>query len=99
MTQDNGLCSSQHFKNKTHILMLMVLEHTATCQLEVPKMESSFHSIIVVGQIEGHLVLPHRIKLPNMNILSPIGIMNKTPKLGLLVILNTVGGDVEKGLP
>ena len=31
-------------------------------QLEIPKMESNFHSIIIVGQIEGHLVLPPQNK-------------------------------------
>ena len=31
-------------------------------QLEIPKSESRFHSITIVGQIEGHLVLPPQNK-------------------------------------
>jgi ATP-dependent protease ClpP protease subunit len=69
-------------------------------QLEIPKMESNFHSIIIVGQIEGHLVLPPQNKTTKYeHIIPQLVAIEQNPKIeGLLVILNTVGGDVEAGL-
>lgn len=69
-------------------------------QLEIPKMESNFHSIIIVGQIEGHLVLPPQNKTTKYeHIIPQLVAIEQNPKVeGLLVILNTVGGDVEAGL-
>ncbi len=102
MTQDNGTCSSQHSKNQNaHTNVdgpVSTLQQLG--QLEVPKMESSFHSIIVVGQIEGHLVLPPQNKTTKYeHIIPQLVAIEQNPKIkGLLVILNTVGGDVEAGL-
>lgn len=69
-------------------------------QLEIPKMESNFHSITIVGQIEGHLVLPPQNKTTKYeHIIPQLVAIEQNPKIeGLLVILNTVGGDVEAGL-
>jgi ATP-dependent protease ClpP protease subunit len=69
-------------------------------QLEIPKAESNFHSIIIVGQIEGHLVLPPQNKTTKYeHIIPQLVAIEQNPKIkGLLVILNTVGGDVEAGL-
>nr|WP_213974657.1 ATP-dependent Clp protease proteolytic subunit [Tepidanaerobacter acetatoxydans] len=69
-------------------------------QLEVPKMESNFYSITIVGQIEGHIVLPPQNKTTKYeHIIPQLIAIEQNPKIkGLLVILNTVGGDVEAGL-
>lgn len=69
-------------------------------QLEIPKMESNFHSITIVGQIEGHLVLPPQNKTTKYeHIIPQLVAIEQNPNIkGLLIILNTVGGDVEAGL-
>ncbi len=69
-------------------------------QLEIPKMESNFYSITIVGQIEGHIVLPPQNKTTKYeHIIPQLVAIEQNPKIkGLLVILNTVGGDVEAGL-
>lgn len=69
-------------------------------QLEVPKPESNFHSLSIVGQIEGHLVLPPQNKTTKYeHIIPQLVAIEQNPKIeGLLILLNTVGGDVEAGL-
>ncbi len=56
--------------------------------------------INIIGQIEGHTVLPQQNKTTKYEHLVPIlaEIEQKAETKGLLVILNTVGGDVEAGL-
>jgi len=68
--------------------------------LEVPKMESAIHTITIVGQIEGHLVLPPQNKTTKYeHIIPQLVAIEQNPDIkGLLIILNTVGGDVEAGL-
>ena len=60
----------------------------------------SIHCLSVIGQIEGHYVLPSQNKTTKYEILMPqIVAVEESPKIeGLLIILNTVGGDVEAGL-
>jgi ATP-dependent protease ClpP protease subunit len=62
--------------------------------------ESSIHTMIIVGQIEGHMVLPGKNKTTKYeHIIPQLVAIEQNPKIkGLLVILNTVGGDVEAGL-
>lgn len=70
-------------------------------QLEPPKIpETNFHSLSIIGQIEGHLVLPPQNKTTKYeHILPQLVAIEQNPSIeGLLIILNTVGGDVEAGL-
>ncbi|MGM0409603.1 MAG: ClpP family protease [Bacillota bacterium] len=62
--------------------------------------ESDIHSLTIVGQIEGHLVLPPKNKSSKYeHIIPQIIAVENNPKIkGLLIILNTVGGDIEAGL-
>ena len=62
--------------------------------------ESDIQYINIIGSIEGHNVLPADNKTTKYEHLIPQLIaVGENPKLkGLLVILNTVGGDVEAGL-
>lgn len=68
--------------------------------LQVPEVKSNIHSISIVGQIEGHLVLPPQNKATKYEHIIPqlVAIEQSTEIEGLLLILNTVGGDVEAGL-
>ncbi|WP_419095360.1 ClpP family protease [Aeribacillus kexueae] len=71
-------------------------------QTNIPQMtnESNIHCLTIVGQIEGHVQLPPQNKTTKYEHLIPqIVAIEQNPKIeGLLVILNTVGGDVEAGL-
>lgn len=70
-------------------------------QLKLPAMsESDLHCMTIIGQIEGHMVLPPQNKTTKYeHILPQLVALEQNPKIqGLLLILNTVGGDVEAGL-
>lgn len=62
--------------------------------------KSSIHCIIIVGQIEGHLILPPHNKTTKYEHVMPMLVaIEESPDIkGFLVLLNTVGGDVEAGL-
>jgi ATP-dependent protease ClpP protease subunit len=67
---------------------------------EVPKAKSAIHTMVIIGQIEGHVVLPAQNKTTKYEHVIPqlVAIEENKEIEGLLVILNTVGGDVEAGL-
>lgn len=58
------------------------------------------HCLTVIGQIEGHGVLPPDAKATKYEHVIPQLVMaEEDPKIeGMMIILNTVGGDVEAGL-
>lgn len=60
----------------------------------------SIHSIIIAGQVEGHSVLSPQAKSTKYEHILPqlVGIEDSSDVDGLLLLLNTVGGDVEAGL-
>ncbi len=62
--------------------------------------ESNVYCLTIIGQIEGHLVLPPQNKTTKYEHLIPqLVAAEQNPRIeGLLIILNTVGGDVEAGL-
>ncbi len=58
------------------------------------------HCLSIIGQIEGHYLLPTQNKTTRYEVLMPqIVAVEESPEAeGLLILLNTVGGDVEAGL-
>lgn len=58
------------------------------------------HCLTVIGQIEGHYILPPQNKTTKYEHVIPqlVAIEESEEIEGLLIILNTVGGDVEAGL-
>jgi ATP-dependent protease ClpP protease subunit len=62
--------------------------------------ESNILTMTIIGQIEGHIVLPPQNKTTKYEHLIPqLVAAEQNPKIeGILIILNTVGGDVEAGL-
>ncbi len=60
----------------------------------------TIHCLTVVGQIEGHFILPSQNKTTKYEHVIPqlVAIEEDRSIDGLLIILNTVGGDVEAGL-
>ena len=59
-----------------------------------------FHCISIIGQIEGHCLLPEGQKATKYEHIIPtlVSVEEDDRVDGLLVILNTMGGDVEAGL-
>ena len=62
--------------------------------------QGSIHCLTIVGQIEGHQTLPEDTKSTKYeHILPLIAAIEESPEIqGLLILLNTMGGDVEAGL-
>jgi len=60
----------------------------------------SIQCLTIVGQIEGHQILPDDAKSTKYeHVLPLIAAIEEAPEIkGLLVLLNTMGGDVEAGL-
>lgn len=58
------------------------------------------HCLTVVGQIEGHYILPSQNKTTKYeHVIPQLVAIEQDPAIeGLMIILNTVGGDVEAGL-
>ena len=69
-------------------------------QTTVPVLESNIFCMTIIGQVEGHLVLPPQNKTTKYEHLIPqLVAAEQNPKIeGVLIVLNTVGGDVEAGL-
>lgn len=58
------------------------------------------YTLTIIGQIEGHQILPETAKTTKYEHLLPLlaGIEENEEIDGLLLLLNTVGGDIEAGL-
>ncbi|MBU5482796.1 ATP-dependent Clp protease proteolytic subunit [Clostridium sp. MSJ-11] len=68
--------------------------------INIPKQDDKIHILPIIGQIEGHMVLPAQTKSTKYEHLIPqlVSIEMNDAIEGVLIILNTVGGDVEAGL-
>ncbi|MGI5883341.1 MAG: ClpP family protease [Candidatus Spyradocola sp.] len=62
--------------------------------------ESPIACVSIIGQIEGHMVLPETSKATKYEHILPmlVNIEQSETTKGFLLVLNTVGGDVEAGL-
>ena len=60
----------------------------------------TIHTLTIVGQIEGHQVLPSSAKTTKYEHVMPLlaAIEESSEVDGVLILLNTVGGDIEAGL-
>ena len=70
-------------------------------QTNVPTMEdSNIHVLTIIGQVEGHMQLPPQNKTTKYeHVLPQLIAIEQNPKIeGVIILLNTVGGDVEAGL-
>lgn len=69
-------------------------------QIKVPDTKSNIYAMTIIGQIEGHIVLPPQNKATKYEHIIPqiVAVEESNEIEGLLLILNTVGGDVEAGL-
>ena len=62
--------------------------------------KGNIHCITIAGQIEGHMVLPSENKTTKYEHVCPqLAAIEESDEIdGLLILLNTVGGDIEAGL-
>ena len=62
--------------------------------------KGSIYTLTIIGQVEGHQVLPENCKTTKYEHVLPLlaGIEESDDIDGLLLLLNTVGGDIEAGL-
>ena len=62
--------------------------------------EEQIHCLTIIGQVEGHQVLPDDTKSTKYEHLMPLlAAIEESKEIGgLLIMLNTVGGDVDAGL-
>ena len=60
----------------------------------------NIYTLTIIGQVEGHQVLPETVKTTKYEHVLPLlaGIEESDEIEGLLLLLNTVGGDIEAGL-
>ena len=71
-----------------------------TGSITVEKNGHFIHCLTILGQMEGHYILPSQNKTTKYEHVIPqlVAIEESKEIEGLLIILNTVGGDVEAGL-
>jgi ATP-dependent protease ClpP protease subunit len=69
-------------------------------QIRLPEPIENIYCLTVVGQIEGHQILPPQSKATKYeHVIPQLVAVEQNPKIeGILLILNTAGGDVEAGL-
>lgn len=67
---------------------------------ELKSGQSNIHCLTIIGQIEGHQVLGENTKTTKYeHVIPQIAAIEESAEIdGLLILLNTVGGDIEAGL-
>ena len=74
------------------------IEHLGISETKNPR--GNIRCLNIIGQVEGHMVLPPENKTTKYeHVLPELVAVEENPDIdGLMVLLNTVGGDVEAGL-
>ncbi len=62
--------------------------------------KGNIYTLTIIGQVEGHMMAPENVKTTKYEHVLPLlaGIEESDDVDGLLLLLNTVGGDIEAGL-
>ena len=91
---ENDLSSGEGFSKEE----LSQIEQTGT--ITSAKGKHIIHCLSVIGQIEGHQELPSPAKTTKYEHIMPqlVAVEEAEDIEGLIILLNTVGGDVEAGL-
>lgn len=90
------MSNSKDFKNDTSDL-----ERITELGADITRSEKgNIYTLTIIGQVEGHQVLPETCKTTKYEHVLPLlaGIEESDEIDGLLLLLNTVGGDIEAGL-
>ena len=67
---------------------------------DIPEKESSLYCLSIIGQIEGHYTLDQTQKTTKYDHIIPtlVALEDSSKVGGILILINTLGGDVEAGL-
>ena len=66
----------------------------------VKNKRGTIHCLTIIGQVEGHTTLPPNVKTTKYEHVLPLltSVEEKDDVDGLLLLLNTVGGDIEAAI-
>ena len=90
------MSNSKNYQNETSDL-----ERITELGADITRSEKgNIYTLTIIGQVEGHQVLPETCKTTKYEHVLPLlaGIEESDEIDGLLLLLNTVGGDIEAGL-
>jgi ATP-dependent protease ClpP protease subunit len=75
-------------------------ENLVINEKQIPEKESSLYCLSIIGQIEGHYALDQTQKTTKYDHIIPTLVALEDSKKvgGILILINTLGGDVEAGL-
>ena len=93
------MCDTEKEKENSEIgRRMQMMEETGSVTTDNGR--HRIHCITIVGHIEGHYVLPSETKATKYEHMIPqlVAVDESTEIEGLLLLLNTVGGDIEAGL-
>ncbi|MFS0561153.1 ATP-dependent Clp protease proteolytic subunit [Terribacillus sp. 179-K 1B1 HS] len=93
---DNQENENEESGGKSILEKIQQLGQTSVAQAP----DSHVHVLSIIGQIEGHMQLPPQNKTTKYeHVIPQLIAIEQNPKIeGLIVLMNTVGGDVEAGL-
>ena len=97
----NGLDESESEEQEEETRSISSIRQIVeTGSITVEKDGHFIHCLTIIGQIEGHYILPPQNKTTKYEHVIPqlVAIEESDEIEGLIVILNTVGGDIEAGL-
>lgn len=85
-------------KNDSERLAMEKIKESGSADIKTDK--GNIHCLTIIGQVEGHILLPPQNKTTKYEHVIPqlVAIEEDKDIDALLVILNTMGGDVEAGL-
>ncbi len=100
MNRDNKNTDNQPVENETTRLKNRLELAEDTGSVTTDNGRHCIHCMTIVGQIEGHYVLPQETKATKYEHMIPqlVAVDESQEIEGLLILLNTVGGDIEAGL-
>lgn len=102
--QQNNPCNTEESSGDAQGEDLDQLDQTQqimqTGSVTMTRAKHVIHCLTIVGQIEGHYILPPQNKTTKYeHVIPQLVAIEQDPSIeGLMIILNTVGGDVEAGL-
>lgn len=89
-----------HQKNteNSELSQTQQIEHVG--HVSIKNSKHLIHCLTIIGEVEGHYILPPQNKTTKYEHIMPalVAIEQDTSIEGLVIIINTVGGDVEAGL-
>ena len=97
MEKEKKNCSEDESLNEQETQTDQIIK---TGSVTKTKGKHCIHCLTIVGQVEGHYILPPQNKSTKYeHVIPQLVAIEEDPEIeGLIVMLNTVGGDVEAGL-